>query len=343
MLQEYKQPTTPLVSIIVPVYNVENYLESCINSILTQSYKRIEVILVDDGSTDSSGRLCDKFVMQDRRVRVIHQTNAGVSAARNAGLDVMTGEYFAFVDSDDLVYHDYISLMVSSLRRVKSDMVLAGYTIVNDTAELSLSYDNRCSQPSQTAKRLSRDKALLELLYGRSIRNQPFSKLFATDEFGKIRFNTAFSVGEDMDYIFRCLMVTDSVTQIAEPVYFYMYRENSVMHQEFSEKRADSYRAALSMYENTTVDSRALRSGLRAKLFTEAVSVGTVTVAVKGNDTTAHAIYDECVTRIKRLSAAVFLDIHATAKQRIISFAMMIIRPKCMFYIMHQMKKMKGN
>lgn len=343
MLQEYKQLTMPLVSIIVPVYNVENYLESCINSIFAQSYRRIEVILVDDGSTDSSGRLCDKFAIQDQRVRVIHQANAGVSAARNAGLDVMTGEYFAFVDSDDLVYHDYISLMVSSLQRVQSDMVSAGYTIVSNMAELSSSYDNRYSRPSQTAIRLSRDKALLELLYGRSIRNQPFSKLFASAEFGEIRFNTAFSVGEDMDYIFRCLMATDSVTQIAEPVYFYMYREDSAMHQEFSEKRADSYRAALSMYENAAVDSKALRSGLCAKLFTEAVSVGTATVAVKRNDTIARAIYDECVTTIKRLSAAVFLDIHATAKQRIISFAMIIIRPKCMFYIMHQIKKMKGS
>ena len=92
----------PIISIIVPIYNVEEYLPKCIDSILNQTYKELEVILVDDGSPDSCGKICDRYAKKDERVKVIHQKNGGLSAARNSGLDCANGEYIGFVDSDDL-------------------------------------------------------------------------------------------------------------------------------------------------------------------------------------------------------------------------------------------------
>ncbi len=117
-----------LVSIIVPVYNVEQYLETCIESILNQTYRNIEVVLVDDGSTDSSGRICDEFALIDHRVKVIHKPNGGLSSARKAGIDVVNGSYAMFVDSDDWIELTMIEKMLGIAEQYNCDCVCCGYT-----------------------------------------------------------------------------------------------------------------------------------------------------------------------------------------------------------------------
>ena len=99
------------VSIIVPVYNVEKYIEKCLNSLISQSYRNIEIILIDDGSKDNSGKICDKYKKKDPRIKVIHKENAGVSEARNSGIQKATGKYLCFVDADDFVMNDYIKYL----------------------------------------------------------------------------------------------------------------------------------------------------------------------------------------------------------------------------------------
>lgn len=106
---------SPKISIIVPVYNVEQYLENCINSVLNQSFRNFQLILVDDGSKDSSGEICDRFVQKDSRVKVIHKSNAGVSAARNAGIDIATGQFICFIDSDDWIESEYLQKIVDEI------------------------------------------------------------------------------------------------------------------------------------------------------------------------------------------------------------------------------------
>ena len=106
------------VSIIVPVYNVEKYIEKCVNSICQQDYENLQVILIDDGSKDNSGRICDKFSEIDSRIVVLHQNNSGVSVARNNGLDVAEGKYIGFVDSDDYLEKDYISTLVQEMEKL---------------------------------------------------------------------------------------------------------------------------------------------------------------------------------------------------------------------------------
>lgn len=118
---------TPLVSVIVPVYKVEKYLPTCINSILHQSYTRWELILIDDGSPDLSGEICDKYAAKDDRIRVIHKPNVGQADARNKGLDVMKGEYIAFLDSDDFWHEDYLLIMMRLLLKYDADIVHCTY------------------------------------------------------------------------------------------------------------------------------------------------------------------------------------------------------------------------
>lgn len=114
----------PLVSVIVPVYNVEKYLHQCVDSIINQTYRNLEIILVDDGSPDNCGAICDEYALKDRRILVIHQENQGLSAARNAGLDIASGDYIVFVDSDDWIAEDMIQLLLSRQEQTGADMVL---------------------------------------------------------------------------------------------------------------------------------------------------------------------------------------------------------------------------
>lgn len=117
----------PPISVIVPVYQVKNYIDECLESLLAQTYTNLEIILVDDGSTDGSGEKCDKYAGLDARIRVIHQENQGLSGARNAGLDVSVGEYVAFVDSDDLVLPDYIMVLYKVLNKYQADIAACAY------------------------------------------------------------------------------------------------------------------------------------------------------------------------------------------------------------------------
>lgn len=117
----------PLVSIVVPIYNVEKYLVKCIDSILGQSYRNLEVILVDDGSPDNSGKICDNYSSEDSRIRVIHQVNGGLSNARNSGLKVATGDYVCFFDSDDYIEKNLIELCVERINNSKPEVIVWGY------------------------------------------------------------------------------------------------------------------------------------------------------------------------------------------------------------------------
>lgn len=128
------------ISVIVPVYNVEKYIAQCIESILCQTYQNIELILVNDGSQDDSGKICDEYAGKDSRIRVIHQVNRGLSVARNAGLDIASGDYIAFVDSDDFIKPNMYELLLSAMKKNNSDMVLCNYCKVSETGEFE--HDN---------------------------------------------------------------------------------------------------------------------------------------------------------------------------------------------------------
>ena len=126
----------PLISIIVPVYKVEKYLEKCIESILTQTYKNIEVILVDDGSPDNCPAICDRYAVKDNRIRVIHKKNGGLSDARNAGLAVAKGDFISFIDSDDFVSKDFCELLLEASIKEKADMAICNYLVVDEDGNL---------------------------------------------------------------------------------------------------------------------------------------------------------------------------------------------------------------
>mgnify|MGYP003291965729 CR=1 FL=1 len=222
-----KQVHNPLVSIIVPVYNTENYLPRCINSVLEQSYREWELLLVDDGSTDNSGTICDRYSCADNRIRTIHQTNGGVSKARNTGIDNANGDWICFVDSDDTLPTDALYTMVNGISD-NIDMVMGGYVEYDSDGKLSYAIAERiCST-------ISVEQAFMEFFKPHHYRYQGYicSKLFRSPIIKQtgLHFDNDIYFNEDRLFSIRYLCsVTGRVHYTTTPVYEYFLREGSAM------------------------------------------------------------------------------------------------------------------
>ena len=219
-----------LVSIIVPVYQVEPYLADCLDSLLAQTYSNLEIILVDDGSTDGSGKLCDAYAERDGRVRVIHQKNAGLSAARNAGLVIARGDYYAFVDSDDVVS----PFFVETLLGLDADIAQCGFS----TEEEGLAPDDQCLPDS--VERLSGRDACEALARDRTgSYTVVWNKLFRRRVFDDLRFPQG-KQHEDEFVSWQAFWSASRVAITEAPLYFYRQRPESIMGRGVSEKSFDA-------------------------------------------------------------------------------------------------------
>lgn len=221
------------VSIIVPIYNSAAYLPACIESIMNQTYKNIEILLVDDGSTDSSLEICMKYSDVDNRIHVIHQENKGVSSARNNGLDNVSGEFFSFVDSDDELKENAIELLMNDILENDADMASAVLSMVAANGAITSIYENHLLTVYSGT-----DMVRLSLEGDRQT-NSACAKLFKYDFFKDVRFVDGKSINEDGFYLFQCYALKPTVVQHNESIYLYHVREGSNSRNEFSDKYFD--------------------------------------------------------------------------------------------------------
>lgn len=216
----------PKLSIIVPIYKVEAYLPKCIESVLAQSYQDWELILVDDGSPDACPRICDQYAARDARIRVIHQNNAGVSAARNRGLDAAAGDLIAFIDPDDYLRSDCYELMLEAMDRTGAGMAICGFLYeypdgsteprVADGAEVLLSHHELV-------------KAQFDIPW--SIRTVTYNKIFQKSVMGGLRFDETLPCCEDTYFLSRYLhQYHGPAVHLHQPLYINFQREGSAMH-----------------------------------------------------------------------------------------------------------------
>jgi len=226
----------PLISVIVPVYNVEKYLIRCVRSIQAQTYPNLEIILVDDGSPDRSGAMCDELAAENNKIRVIHKRNGGLSSARNAGLDSMRGEYVAFVDSDDWIEPDMYECLYQAMVQEGAQIACCGIVLCDD--EKVLSYMNPNLSDSET---MSRKEALRSLTYNNRITNSANDKLYSREIFKELRFREGV-VYEDAQIQPFCLEQAERITYTAKPFYHYYQSGTSILRSEFSPKRLDMIR-----------------------------------------------------------------------------------------------------
>ena len=222
-----------VISVIVPVYNAVAYLERCVNSIINQSYSSLEIILVDDGSTDGSGELCDLFTKQDNRIRVIHQQNKGSGAAKNAGFEMMTGEYAALVDSDDWVDADIYQKLLKLITETSAEIAACGIRKVTDSGEIF--YYNDALDEQHVYSTL---EALKELPKNERITNSMCNKLFRADMIGNLRMNEDICY-DDNPFVPQCIARASKIAYTAEPLYNYYQRSGSISHNQFSIKEFD--------------------------------------------------------------------------------------------------------
>ena len=225
--------TEPLISVIVPVYKVEQYLQKCVDSIRNQTYKNLEILLVDDGSPDNCGALCDALAQEDGRIKVIHKENGGLSSARNAGLSAMTGDYVGFVDSDDWIAEDTYALLYRRMRDENADISCGG--IATHSGSRGLTHFNPNLEETFT---FDRKEASRELIDNRIITNSVCDKLYKAEIFRHLRFKEGI-VYEDFQLQYRCLALADRVTYTARTCYYYFVAPNSISRGAFSKKQMD--------------------------------------------------------------------------------------------------------
>lgn len=223
-----------MISVIVPVYNVDKYLKRCVDSIINQTYSDLEIILVDDGSTDDSGSLCDELKKTDARIKVLHKVNGGLSSARNAGLAVATGEYIGFVDSDDWIELDMYECLMNSLHKSGAEVAVTG---------LNRIYDNGYSKKQfvkDTVVVYSGDQIVKEYLQQNSFSTAAWDKLYKKNLFDKRRFPEG-KLYEDAPVIYDILKNINRICCVGKPHYNYFQRANSICGLAFSKKKMDHY------------------------------------------------------------------------------------------------------
>lgn len=226
-----------LVSIIVPVYNVEQYLDKCIESIVTQSYINLEIILVDDGSKDKSGEICDIWAKKDRRIKVIHKKNGGLSDARNKGLDIVTGDIISFVDSDDYVSEYFYEKLINIMEQTNSDIVECEFKKFNENEIVD--YTNK-----DTIEFISfnTEDAIKNLILNCRLSTTVWNKIYKTNVIKRLKFRVG-KTNEDDFYTYLAFNNAKKITKVQDELYYYLQRPESIMGKVYKLNRLDEIEA----------------------------------------------------------------------------------------------------
>ena len=229
---------SPAVSIIVPVYNVKEYIPRCLDSLISQTLKDIEIIAIDDGSTDGSSSILDSYSAKDERVKVIHVENGGVAKARNIGLDNAKGEFVGFVDSDDFVDCQMYENLLKVALETKSDFVQCQFDGIDNSLSIS-------AITKQETTVIDNQSEIIELFFDGIIEASVCNKLYNRSILSQIRFPTGWSFAEDFNFNVRFIFECRRIALINDVLYHYYYRGDSASHEEIT----DSHLKGFSMYD----------------------------------------------------------------------------------------------
>ena len=248
------QKNYPAVSVILPIYCVEKYLEQCIDSILVQTCSDLEIILVNDGSTDHCGNICDKYSAKDSRIRVIHKKNGGVSSARNVGLDIAVGEYIAFIDPDDTVHSRYIEILLDLCQRYDCDIAQCDFlAIAEDSVKLPFGQRQRIDILNNRQALSKLCSANEEVRYV-----VPWGKIYKRDLFDNIRYPIG-RIHEDEFTTYLLFWKARKIVITNQYLYYYIQRATSIMWQKFSISRLDVLEKLIPIVKENIIDSMSVK------------------------------------------------------------------------------------
>ena len=223
-----------LISIIIPVYNVEKYVEQCIKSVINQTYKKLEIILVDDGSLDRSGKICDDYAKKDKRIIVIHKKNGGLSDARNKGLDIAKGEYITFIDSDDYVKNTFIEDLYTAITKNNAELSICNINEVNDKGEIigNIGFsEDKLIKGKKLLNNFCEDINVIETIVA-------WNKMYSKEIIKDFRYPKG-RIHEDEALTYKILYFTKKISIINKYLYFYRRNANSITGKGFNIKRID--------------------------------------------------------------------------------------------------------
>ena len=229
-----------MISVIVPSYNIEPYLERCVDSLVNQTYRDLEIILVDDGSTDGTGKLCDRLTQRDPRIKAVHKENGGLSDARNAGIDCANGEFYSFIDGDDFIEPDTYEAMIAEMEDPQVSIVAGGFIVTDFQGNTNISAcpERRC---------LSKEEAFMDMFGKCEISVSSCNKLFRSRLFENIRYKKGI-VNEDMEILPRLLDVSNCVVILDKAIYHYIKRQGNITSAGYSTERYKTIETVRNIY-----------------------------------------------------------------------------------------------
>ena len=234
------------ISVIIPVYNVEQYLEKCLDSILNQTYKNIEIILVNDGSIDKSGLICDEYSRKYNNIKVFHKENGGVSSARNLGIDNATGQYLAFIDPDDYIDANMYEILVEKIVETNSDIAMCSFVYVKEN-------ENIVEDNSDETLVFDKEEVLRRYYTAIKPFNASFlfNKLFKKELFKEVRLDTELIIQEDTEVLLRIFNNISSIVYVGIPLYFYLIREGAATEGKISKGKLTTDISLFKIYKYT--------------------------------------------------------------------------------------------
>lgn len=219
-----------LITVVIPVYNVEKYLRKCVESVMNQTYKNLEIILVNDGSTDNCDEICQEYRDRDKRIKLINKENGGLSEARNVGINHSKGKYISFIDSDDYVDKEYIELLYNIITLYDADISISSHRVI---------YEKKCMDKSNGKEFCANPEIILEkILYDDGIDLSTWGKLYKKDLFESIRFPKG-RLFEDSATTYKLIDKSKKIAVCSKATYNYIIRKNSISNEKFSERKMD--------------------------------------------------------------------------------------------------------
>lgn len=246
----------PLISVIIPVYNVENYLNNCVHDVVNQTYRNLEIILVDDGSTDSSRQICDVWATKDARIRVIHKQNGGLSDARNKGIALAKGEYIMFVDSDDIVSLNIVNYLYELCEKHSADISICDLVHC-------YSIERTNFEEERQSKVFNAEDAIIEMLYQKSFLVAACGKLFRRSYFDDILFPFGM-LFEDSAVMYKIFRKATKIVYGDAKLYGYVHREGSITTNKFSGRDYDIIKICQQITKDMSNESIRLQAAARS-------------------------------------------------------------------------------
>lgn len=268
-----KTNSRPLISIIIPIYKAEKYIEKCVRQVMDQTYQNLEIILVDDGSPDKCGLICDEIALTDARVRVIHKENGGAATARNAGLDVMKGQYVAFVDADDYMETNYIEVLYRTLSENNTQVSICGFKAVDERGKTVIIDSLHDKSVFQSEEAFKERKNIVEVFTGNEIILQdlrghwehvaPWGKLYQADLFVGVRY-PKWPAYEDEHVFIHVFDKVEKAATCKEKLYYYVQHAGSLMNSAYSEKQRSTtmkmWKERIDYYDDNIPKHKELRN-----------------------------------------------------------------------------------